>query len=398
MTDRLGRADLHIHTLASDGTTGLDEILHHAVNVAGLDVIAITDHERIDAAFAARAMALGRGLPIEVVVGEEVTTLGGHLLALWIERAGPLAAARSGRRSPAIHEQGGIAIPAHPLVPYPLCAQGFALRRLLADPDPRFHPDGLETFNPTALGRPGHARVLRFAAEHGLASVGNSDAHAAAAIGTRLHHVPGPRPPTTCARRSWSGQTHWHGSFHGVARPARDVRAAAAQVQPRRPRRGRAAGSAGTARAAITATPADGSGRRATSREPADAWTGSLPPSGRTSRPMKIGLVTPVRLSAAGRRERARPLPLREPARCAATTSGSSRRSHGLQRASEGDVIRLGKGFSMPANGSVGTITLSPRYLSQVGDMLERERFDLLHFHEPFVPFLSPIVLRARAA
>ncbi|MFI5226075.1 MAG: glycosyltransferase family 4 protein [Candidatus Limnocylindrales bacterium] len=68
--------------------------------------------------------------------------------------------------------------------------------------------------------------------------------------------------------------------------------------------------------------------------------------------------------------------------------------SHGLQRSSEGDVVRLGKGFSVPTNGSVGTVTLSPRYLSQVGAMLDRERFDLLHFHEPFVPFLSPIVLR----
>jgi phosphatidylinositol alpha-mannosyltransferase len=68
--------------------------------------------------------------------------------------------------------------------------------------------------------------------------------------------------------------------------------------------------------------------------------------------------------------------------------------SHGLQRSSEGDVIRIGKGFSMPANGSVGTITLSPRFLSQVRDVLEAEQFDLLHFHEPFVPFLSPIVLR----
>jgi phosphatidylinositol alpha-mannosyltransferase len=68
--------------------------------------------------------------------------------------------------------------------------------------------------------------------------------------------------------------------------------------------------------------------------------------------------------------------------------------SHGLQRASEGDVIRIGKGFSMPANGSVGTITVSPRYLKQVREVLERERFDLLHFHEPLVPFLSPIVLR----
>jgi phosphatidylinositol alpha-mannosyltransferase len=68
--------------------------------------------------------------------------------------------------------------------------------------------------------------------------------------------------------------------------------------------------------------------------------------------------------------------------------------SHGLQRASEGDIIRIGKGFSMPVNGSVGTITLSPRFISQVREMLEREQFDLLHFHEPFVPFLSPIVLR----
>jgi phosphatidylinositol alpha-mannosyltransferase len=68
--------------------------------------------------------------------------------------------------------------------------------------------------------------------------------------------------------------------------------------------------------------------------------------------------------------------------------------SHGLQRSSEGDVIRIGKGFSVPANGSVGTVTLSPRYVSQVRDVLERERFDLLHYHEPFVPFLSLIVLR----
>ena len=68
--------------------------------------------------------------------------------------------------------------------------------------------------------------------------------------------------------------------------------------------------------------------------------------------------------------------------------------SHGLQRSSEGDVIRIGKGFSVPSNGSVGTITLSPRYVSQVQRVLDREQFDLLHFHEPFVPFLSLVVLR----
>ena len=48
----------------------------------------------------------------------------------------------------------------------------------------------------------------------------------------------------------------------------------------------------------------------------------------------------------------------------------------------------------MPINASVGTLTFSPRYISQIGKMLEREQFDVLHFHEPFVPFLSLFLLR----
>ncbi len=68
--------------------------------------------------------------------------------------------------------------------------------------------------------------------------------------------------------------------------------------------------------------------------------------------------------------------------------------SHGPQRSSDGDIIRLGVGFSVPINASVGTLTFSPRYLSQIGKMLDREQFDVLHFHEPFVPFLSLFLLR----
>jgi phosphatidylinositol alpha-mannosyltransferase len=68
--------------------------------------------------------------------------------------------------------------------------------------------------------------------------------------------------------------------------------------------------------------------------------------------------------------------------------------SHGLQRSSEGDVIRIGKGFSVPSNGSMGTLTFSPRYRSQIQAVLEREQFDLLHFHEPFVPLLALFTLR----
>jgi predicted metal-dependent phosphoesterase TrpH len=171
-----GRADLHVHSRASDGVSGVDDILDAAV-AAGLDVVAITDHERIDAAVAARTIARDRGLAMEVVVGEEITTLGGHLLGLWLER--PVRPFRGlGASIAAIHDQGGIAIPAHPLVPYPLCAQGWTLRRLLDGPEAR-RPDALETFNPTFFGRVARRRAAEFANRHALAGVGNSDAHAA---------------------------------------------------------------------------------------------------------------------------------------------------------------------------------------------------------------------------
>ena len=187
---RRGRADLHIHTVASDGTASAMAILDHVEQNTDLDVIAITDHERIDAGVAARAIAADRGLRAEVIVGEEVTTLGGHLLALFVDRQ--IRPYRSlGATIAAVHDAGGLAIPAHPLVPYPLCAQGWVLRRLLDDPDPAVRPDALETFNPTTLGKPWHARVTRFADEHGLARIGNSDAHALEAVGTGWTTFPG---------------------------------------------------------------------------------------------------------------------------------------------------------------------------------------------------------------
>jgi hypothetical protein len=214
MSDRLGRADLHIHSLASDGTAGVLEILDHVETMTGLDVIAITDHERIDAALAARTMARAAGLRFDVVVGEEVTTRGGHLLALFIEE--PVRPLRSLRSTiAAIHEQGGLAVPAHPLVPYPLCAGGRALRALLADGDPRVHPDGLETFNPTALGRPSHAQAVRFAAEYGLAPLGDSDAHSLDAIGTCWTTFPG-RSAEELRQAILERRTHAHGEFHGT--------------------------------------------------------------------------------------------------------------------------------------------------------------------------------------
>jgi hypothetical protein len=210
-----GRADLHVHTMASDGVCGVEEILEHVVEHTLLDVVAIADHERVDAAHAARAMARERDLPVEVVIGEEVSTRGGHLLALFIEE--PIPPLRSLRESIAlVHEQGGLAIPAHPLFPYPMCAQGWMLRGLLASPDPRVRPDGVEAFNPTTFGRPVHRRVVAFAAEHGLAVVGNSDAHQAADVGRGWTTFHG-RTAEDVRAAILEHRSGWHGSFHGTA-------------------------------------------------------------------------------------------------------------------------------------------------------------------------------------
>ncbi len=66
---------------------------------------------------------------------------------------------------------------------------------------------------------------------------------------------------------------------------------------------------------------------------------------------------------------------------------------YGRQRESEGHVIRLGTGWAAPANGSVGRVTLGLRFKRQAREVLEAQNFDVLHFHEPFVPFLSPTML-----
>jgi predicted metal-dependent phosphoesterase TrpH len=212
-SQRPGHADLHVHTLASDGTSSVEEILDHVIRVGLLDIIAIADHERIDAALAARQMVADRGLGIDVVVGEEISTRGGHLLGLFLER--PVPPLRSLRWSiEAVHDQGGLAIPAHPLVPYPLCAQAFMLRRLLASDDPAVRPDAIETFNPTALGRYRHDRVVAFAAEHDLPQLGNSDAHAAEQVGAGFTTFPG-RTVDDLRAAILARTTRHHGDFHG---------------------------------------------------------------------------------------------------------------------------------------------------------------------------------------
>ena len=210
---RRGRADIHIHTLASDGVDDVLTILHRA-GALGLDVVAITDHDRVDAALAAREIARGLRMTVDVIVGEEVSTRSGHLLALGIEeripplRPLPETVAR-------VHDLGGIAIAAHPLTPYPLpmCIGERAIRGLMDAPDPRHRLDAIEAFNPTTFGRARHAAVVRLARELGLSETGASDAHEASGIGTGATIFPG-RTADDLRAAIAAGETRWVGTFH----------------------------------------------------------------------------------------------------------------------------------------------------------------------------------------
>ena len=49
-------------------------------------------------------------------------------------------------------------------------------------------------------------------------------------------------------------------------------------------------------------------------------------------------------------------------------------------------VIPIGRSVIVPANGSLPNIILSPRSVWRMRQTLERERFDVLHLHEPLTP------------
>jgi phosphatidylinositol alpha-mannosyltransferase len=56
-------------------------------------------------------------------------------------------------------------------------------------------------------------------------------------------------------------------------------------------------------------------------------------------------------------------------------------------------VIPLGRSVIVPGNGALSNLVLSPRALPQLRRALARERFDVLHVHEPLAPMLSPAAL-----
>jgi phosphatidyl-myo-inositol alpha-mannosyltransferase len=56
-------------------------------------------------------------------------------------------------------------------------------------------------------------------------------------------------------------------------------------------------------------------------------------------------------------------------------------------------IIPVGRSVVVPANGSLPNIVLSPRSIARVRDVLRRERFDVVHLHEPMTPAICVAAL-----
>ena len=186
-----GKADMHLHTLYSDGTATVRELLDWVERHTDLDLIAVTDHERIDGALRAAEIHAAGDYSFDLVVGEEITTRRGHLLALCVTERIP-ALRPLPETLERVHEQGGLAIAAHPMAMLIPSIGERSLRALHDDPDPRHHLDAVELVNPSTAGRVRAAARRRLNDELlGLPGVGNSDAHVLEGVGTGWTWFPG---------------------------------------------------------------------------------------------------------------------------------------------------------------------------------------------------------------
>ncbi|HEX2909613.1 MAG TPA: CehA/McbA family metallohydrolase [Chloroflexia bacterium] len=178
---RSGKADLHIHTTASDGMGTVEEVLEHVEYHTDLDVIAISDHDEIRGAWAARELAAKRNYRFEIMMAQEITSRHGHILIYGVEE--PFKMFQSLEKTVEwAHERGGIVIVPHPLSYMTLSVGEKKLRGLF---DKSMAVDAIEVLNPSIAGYVRRERVSEVNRdEWHLAEIGNSDAHFPRHIGT----------------------------------------------------------------------------------------------------------------------------------------------------------------------------------------------------------------------
>jgi predicted metal-dependent phosphoesterase TrpH len=162
----LVRIDLHVHTAYSyDGFTTIEQLIAVCLR-RGLNGLAITDHDTLEAALLCK-----KSLPFQVIVGEEVTTASGHLIGLFLKRWIPpgLSVAETIDR---IRDQGGLVYLPHP---FDRVRSGYMSPGELQELANRF--DMVEVFNSRNLFDDANHRAAAFAASHSLLRTVGSDAH-----------------------------------------------------------------------------------------------------------------------------------------------------------------------------------------------------------------------------
>ncbi|HWQ68149.1 MAG TPA: PHP domain-containing protein [Methanospirillum sp.] len=164
-------ADLHVHTAcSSDGESQVDTVIA-AARAAGLDAIAITDHDTHDGCLIAAGLNLG----ILIIPGIEVTTRQGHLLVLGA--SGPVSSGLDVLETiRLVRSLGGVSILPHPFHRY---RHGVALK----SPAALAEVDAIEVFNSRYILGGANRKALRWAQKLGKPMVAGSDAHNARYIG-----------------------------------------------------------------------------------------------------------------------------------------------------------------------------------------------------------------------
>jgi predicted metal-dependent phosphoesterase TrpH len=178
----MGKADLHVHTAFSDGMAEAHRLMDYVEEYTDLDVIAVTDHDDIRGALAAReAWTKGR-FRFDFVTGIEVTAIEGHLLALFIEEPVPTLCPIE-RVLEAVHRQGGLCVIPHPASPFTRSLGKRTIERIASTGRDGAHFDAIEAVHRSPLSATWRTTGGALNRRLGLAEVANSDSHHLKTIG-----------------------------------------------------------------------------------------------------------------------------------------------------------------------------------------------------------------------
>jgi predicted metal-dependent phosphoesterase TrpH len=177
----MGKADLHIHTREGDGLDSVEAIFSHVETRTDLDVIAVTEHDSLATALRARKLWARDHYRFDLVPGVEVTTLEGHLIALYVEE--PLRSLRRIEETvEAVRRQGGVCFVPHPMSWLTRSVGPGTFARVAAA---GLAFDGVELASASPTTRVYLEKARRLNTErYQLPVVGASDAHFVQAIGT----------------------------------------------------------------------------------------------------------------------------------------------------------------------------------------------------------------------